>query len=425
MPSPLPTASRARSSALLGRALSRTFLSLRNRNFRLFFTGQIISNTGNWLTLVALTLLVLKLTGSGLAVGLVTACQFGPILFLSPWAGAVADRTDKRRMLLWTQGLEMVQSAGLAFFAFMPHPPLAGLYALAAFGGVLLSFDNPLRRSFVSEMVPRSDLPNAIVLYSITLSASRALGPALAGLLATTLGYGWCFTIDAASYLAVLIGLARMRPAELQRRPAAPPDRHAVRAGIRYVFSVPVLWVSFVMLAVVGTLAYNFNVAFPLFVTRGLRGTETEFTVLYSIFSVGAVAGALLAAQRGAVRTGHVVVGAAALGAALLALSLAPGIRSALAIAFLAGLASILYMTSTTAIVQTESRRDMHGRVLALQSVLVAGTSLIGGPMTGWLADRLGGRAPLVMGGIACLLAAAFGRAASRAPGGLAPVADP
>ena len=181
----------------LGGALRKTFLSLRNRNFRLYFIGQLISNTGNWLTNVALVLLVLKTTGSGVAVGILAACQFGPILLLSAWAGAVADRSDKRKLLLVTQSLEMAQSTGLAILAFMTHPPLVGLYALAIGGGTLLAFDNPLRRSFVTEMVRADDVPNAVVLYSVIVNVARIFGPALAGLLVVTLGFGWCFTIDA------------------------------------------------------------------------------------------------------------------------------------------------------------------------------------------------------------------------------------
>ena len=172
----------------LSGALRKTFLSLRNRNFRLYFIGQLISNTGNWLTNVALVLLVLKITGSGVAVGILAACQFGPILLLSAWAGALADRSDKRKLLLVTQSLEMVQSAGLAILAFMAHPPLVGLYALALGGGTLLAFDNPLRRSFVTEMVRAEDIPNAVVLYSVIVNVARIFGPALAGLLVVVLG---------------------------------------------------------------------------------------------------------------------------------------------------------------------------------------------------------------------------------------------
>jgi MFS family permease len=204
----------------LGPTLRRTFQSLRHRNFQLFFIGQSISNTGNWLTNVALTLLVLRLTGRGVAVGFLAALQYGPILVLSAWGGAVADRSDKRRMLLLTQGLEMGQSVGLAVLAFLPHPPLVGIYVLAVAGGVLLSLDNPLRRSFVTEMVPREDIANAVVLYSTIVNLSRIFGPALAGLFVVTLGYGWCFTIDAASYIAVIACLTMMRPGELHRGPS-------------------------------------------------------------------------------------------------------------------------------------------------------------------------------------------------------------
>src|SRR6185312_5996005 len=241
----------------LSRTLAQTFVSLKTRNFRLFFIGQTISNTGNWLTNVALTLLVLKLTHSGVAVGLLAACQYGPLMILSAWAGVLADRHDKRHLLFVTQNLEMAQSIGLAFLAFMPHPPLAGLYILAVFGGTLLAFDNPMRRSFVTEMVPDKDLPNAVVLYSTIVNTSRIFGPALAGLLIVTLGYGWSFTLDAASYVAVIVCLILMWPSELYRETSKPGTRGGVRAGFYYVLSVPVLWLTFAMLAINSTLAYN------------------------------------------------------------------------------------------------------------------------------------------------------------------------
>jgi len=396
-------------SSRLSRMLRQTFLSLRNRNFRLFFIGQSISNTGNWLTNIALTLLVLNMTHSGFAVGLLAACQYGPILLLSAWAGALADQADKRRMLLVTQSLEMAQSIGLAILAFLPNPPLGGLYTLAVIGGILLAFDNPLRRSFVTEMVPAGDIPNAVVLYSTIVNVSRIFGPALAGLLVVTLGYGWCFTIDASTYLAVLFCLVIMRPDELYRLPQRTRAKGAVRAGLRYIKSLPSLWISFAMLAAIGTLAYNFSVTLPLFVTDTLHSTDTVFTLLYSVFSVGAVVSALIVAQRNLIRLEHIIYGAAALGLTMLLLAAVPGVSFAIPAVFFVGVASILYMTSTTAIVQVEAKPEMHGRVLALQMVLVAGTTPIGGPLLGWLADTLGGRAPIVLGGIVCLFAAAFG----------------
>jgi MFS family permease len=394
--------------------LSRTFLSLRNRNFRLYFSGQIVSNTGNWLTAVALTLLVLKITRSGFDVGLLAACQYGPALFLSAWAGAIADRADKRRMLLLTQALETLQSAGLAILAFLPHPPLAGLLLVALAGGIFLAFDSPARRSFVSEMVPTEELPNAVVLYSTTINVSRVFGPALAGLLAVTLGFGWCFAIDAVSYVAVLACLLLMRPEELHRGPAKPRASGEVLEGLRYVASQPHLLTSFVMLAAVGTLAYNFAVTLPLFVTKSLHGSNGTFTVLYSILSLGSVVSALVVAHRGLVRLRHVILGAGSLGLAMLLLSVTPAVAAAVPAVFLVGMASILYMTSSTAIVQVETRPDLRGRVLALQTVLIGGSSLLGGPFSGWLADAAGARAPLVLGGAVCLLAAVFGLMTTR-----------
>ena len=390
-------------------ALAETFRSLRNRNFRLFFIGQSISNTGNWLTNVALTLLTLRLTGSGVAVGFLAACQYGPILVLSVWGGAIADRYDKRRLLFATQSLEMAQSIGLAVLAFMPHPPLAGLYALAVAGGVLLSLDNPLRRSFVTEMVRPVDIPNAVVLYSMIVNLSRIVGPALAGLLVTTLGYGWCFTVDAATYLAVLLCLTMMHTGELHRAPARRRGAGDIREALRYLRSTPTLWITFAMLAAIGTLAYNFNVTLPLFVTQALHGSDSQFTVVYSVLSAGGLLCGFVVARRGRITVRQAVYGAAAFGAVMLLFSISPSFIAAMTIAFFLGVASIFYTTSTTAIVQVTARPEMHGRLLALQTVLLVGSSAFGGPISGWLADAFGARSLMVIGGVVCLLSALFG----------------
>jgi MFS family permease len=396
------------------RALGRTFHALETRNFKLFFFGQLVSNTGNWLTNVALILLVLRLTHSGLAVGILSACQFGPMLFLSAWAGAVADRSDKRRMLFWTQGLEMAQSVVLAVLAFMPHPPLAVVYVVALAGGVVLAFDNPLRRSFVPEMVAPEDLPNAIVLYSTIVQMSLIFGPALAGLLAVTIGFGWCFALDAASYVAVIGALVAMRPAELHRQPPAPRTGREVREGLRYVVSEPDLWISYAMFAAVTFFAFNMRVMLPLFVTDSLHRSDVVFTVLYSLSSCGAVVGALLVAHRHLVRLKHAIVGAALIGAALILLSAMPNVAATLPAVFVVGMASIVYGTATNAVAQVGTRRDMHGRVLALQTVIMGGTALVGGPVLGRLADAAGGRVPIALGGVVCLATAGGGYLANR-----------
>jgi len=373
-----------------------------------------VSNTGNWLTNVAITLLVLKITGSGLRVGVLALCQYGPLMILSPYAGAVADRYSKRRLLIVTQTLEMAQSIALAVLAFMPHPPLIALYVIAFAGGVFLAFDNPLRRSFVTEMVSPEDLPNAIVLYSTIVNGSRIFGPALAGLLITSVGYGWCFALDAASYVAVLICLFLMRESELHRSEKVVERKGAVRAGLRYVLETPPLWISFVLLAILGTLSYNFNVTLPLFVAQVLHGDERTYAFLMSTSSAGAVVCSLLIAHRQLSGMRHILIGAVALGTATLMLAPVSSAVVAAPILFLIGGAGILYMIATTAIAQIEAKREMHGRVLALQTVLIGGPLAVGGPILGWVADTFGGRAPMVVGGIAAFAGAAFGWWANR-----------
>ena len=295
--------------------LQRTLSSLRWRNFRLFFIGQTISQTGNWLTNVALTLLILHRTGSGVALGLLVACQYGPILLLSAWAGVIVDRTSKRNLLYVTQALEMCESLALAALAFMHSAPLAAFYVIAVAGGTLLALDNPVRRSFVNEMVPTDEIPNAVTLYSAMNSMARIAGPALAGLLIVTVGYGWCFTADAMSYAAVLTALAMMRSAELHRLPMTPRGAGQVRAGLNYIFGVPDLWITFVMLLLIGILSYNFAVVFPLFVEKGLHGGNGTYTLVYSAFSAGGLVWALLVARRSTVTIRTVAVAAAGLGA--------------------------------------------------------------------------------------------------------------
>jgi MFS family permease len=391
-----------------------TFQSLATYNFRLFFIGQLISNTGNQLTNVALILFVLKLGHSGLAVGALVACQFGPLVVLSAWAGAVADRTDKRRALLVTQSLEMAQSGTLAVLAFLPHPSLVVLYALALSGGVLLAFDNPLRRSFVPEMVSKDDLPNAVVLYSTIVALSQVSGPALAGALVATVGFGWCFALDAVTYLAVIACLIMMRDGQLFRQPPKARTGREVREGLAYVASVPRLWISFAMFACVGLFSFNLRVALPLLVTRSLHGTAVAFAVLYAMMSSGAVVGTLVVAHKRLVQLRHVVIGALAVGCAMLLLSVMPSVHAAALAAFFVGAATVVYMTASTTIAQVDTRRDMHGRVLALQTVLIGGTALVGGPVVGQIADLAGGRAPIAIGGVVCLLAAGLGELGRR-----------
>lgn len=395
-------------------AARETFASLQHRNFRLFFTGQLISQVGNWLTLVAQTLLVLELTDSGVALGVLAAAQFGPILVLGPWAGLVADRSDKRRLLLVVQVLAMGQSFLLAALAFSGDPPVGAIYAVAALGGICMAFDNPARRSFVVEMVDPERINNAVSLNSALMTASRVIGPALAGLLVTTVGYGWAFAADGLSYVAVLAGLWMMRTSELRPAPVAARARGQVRAGLRYVRSVPELFVPMVMMAVIGTLSYNFQTVFPLFVTRDLGGSDAAFTVLFSVVSVGSLIGALVTARREDIDVRRVAHAALAYGAVMAVMAVVPGMAVAVPVGIALGLASITFLVASTAIVQIKAVAEMRGRVLALQAMLFLGSTPVGGPIVGWVAERAGARYSVALGAAAALGAGLWGLAVLR-----------
>lgn len=398
----------------LGGATRDTFRSLDSRNFRLFFGGQLISQVGNWLTMVALTLLVLRLTDSGIALGLLAAFQFGPVLIIGPWAGLVADRSDKRKLLLIVQAMAMAQSFALAALAFLNHPPVAALYAVALVGGLATAFDNPARRAFVVEMVPKKDVNNAVSLNSAVMTSSRVVGPALAGLLVTTVGFGWAFVVDGVSYIAVLWALWAMRPAELHPSVPAVRAKGQIRAGLRYTASVRDLWVPLVMMAFVGTFAFNFQVVLPLFITRDIGGDDTTFTILLSVISLGSLAGALASARRKVIDIRVVSLSALAFGVPLVALAFAPNLLSLFPIGILVGLGSIAFLTSSTAIVQLRADPTMRGRVLALQAMVFLGSTPIGGPILGFICDTFGARWGVGIGAAACLLAGAWGMGMAR-----------
>ena len=330
------------------------------------------------------------------------------------WAGVIVDRTNKPNLLFVTQALEMCESFALAGLALTHHAPLAAFYGVAVAGGAFLAFDNPVRRSFVNEMVPPADVNNAVTVYSAMNSIARIVGPALAGLLIVTVGYGWCFTVDAISYVMVLTTLAMMRSAELRRVPVTPRGSGQVRAGLKYIASVPDLWITFGMLLLVGTISYNFAVVFPIFVEKGLHGGDGTYTLVYSAFSAGGLVGALLVARRASVSIRAVVFGATCLGTAMLVLSAVPDVALAFVVAA-RGWSRQRRIHDGDDRHRSGPYRAPHDRaVLAIQTVLLVGTAPIGGPILGAIADAVGARAPVVIGGVAALAAAAFGVLAAR-----------
>ncbi|HZI37956.1 MAG TPA: MFS transporter [Acidimicrobiia bacterium] len=385
------------------------FRSFDIRNFRLFFAGQLVSQVGNWLTLVAQTLLVLKLTDSGYALGALAVAQFGPILLVGAFAGLVADRSDKRRLLMIVQALAMAQSFCLAVLGFMSNPPLLAIYAVAVVSGIATAFDNPARRSFVVELVPEERIPNAVSLNSALMTGSRIIGPALAGLLVTTVGFGWCFLLDAVSYVPVILAYWRMNPAELRQAPVTPKGRGQVREGLRYARSIPELWVPLVMMTVIGTLAFNFQTVLPLFATRDLEGSDVTFTWLLSTLSFGSLVAALAAARRTTVDVRTVSRNAIVFGIGMALLTFAPNQPAAFVTGFLVGFGSIMFMTAATAITQLAATPSMRGRVLALQAIVFLGSTPIGGPILGAIAETFGARYGIAVGAVATLAAGGFG----------------
>lgn len=391
-----------------------TFRSFTHRNFRLFFTGQLISQIGNWLTLVAQTLLVLELTDSGVALGVLAAAQFGPVLLLGAFAGLVADRSDKRTLLIRVQMFAMAQSIILGFLAWHGDVPVWTIYVVAAFGGVATAFDNPARRSFVVEMVPESEITNAVSLNSAVMTGSRIVGPALAGLLVSTVGFAWAFWLDAVSYVAVIAGLRMIDPTKLRLPERTGRGKGQIRAGLRYAWSVTNLRVPLLMMVIVGTFAFNFQTVLPLLVKRDLGGTDLTFSILMSVVSVGSLVGALLAARRTTISLQTVTVSTLAFGLGMAILAVSPNQPAAFAFGAMMGLASITFMTASTAIVQLEAAPQMRGRVLALQSMVFLGSTPIGGPIVGTISEHVGARWGVAVGAVACLVAAGYGAIAGR-----------
>jgi MFS family permease len=397
------------------RARGRTFSSFRYRNARLFFTGQVISQVGVWLTNIAQALLVYELTHSGVALGVLSACQFLPVLILAAWAGAIADRVDKRLLLLVVQCFAAVQVTAMALLAIMDRPPLSAIYGLALLGGCVYAFDHPTRRSFMVEIVPVDEVQNVVSLNSAVQTAARVIGPTLAGLLVITVGYPWCFALDAVSYLVVVYGLVLMDGDQILRPPPVARATGQIRAGVRYARAVPELWIVLTISAVIGLLAFNFNVTIQLLVQRTFGGSDGTFSLMFAVLSAGSLIGSVVAARSRESELREVIRMALGFGVSLIALAVAPNLAIAFVVAVAVGYTSVIYFTVLGTILQLRSDPVMRGRVLSLQSILVMGTNPIGGPLMGAIGEYIGPRVGVLIGGLACIAAAAWGRAASRA----------
>ena len=385
-------------------ATADTFRSLQHRNFRIFFITQGISFTGTWLQLAAQIILVYRLTDSGTALGLLTAIQFAPTLLLGAWAGVVIDRHDKRRIMTVTSSAMLGAAAVLAVLVLTDRATVGVVYALAAVLGLANTFDNPARRTLVNDLVPAEALVNAIGLNSTLITSARIIGPALAGGLIATVGIGWCFALNAASFVPVLLGLRRMDGATFRSKPVA-RAKGQLRAGLRYAMSVDDLRLPLLLMAVVGTLSFNFAVLLPLLAERDLGGSDVSYTVLTSFFGLGSLIGSLRMARRDTIDIRYLGQSALLLGLASGALAFSPSIPVAAAILVLAGYAGIGVLSGGNAVLQIAAAPEMRGRVLALYTVVFLGSTPIGGPIAGWSAQRFGTPTGILIGAVAAVAA--------------------
>jgi MFS family permease len=378
------------------------------RNFRLYFIGQTVSVSGTWMQRIAQSWLVLELTNSGTAIGLVTAVQFLPMLFLAPLGGVVADRFDKRRLIIVTQVLAALLAAILGALVVLHLVQLWMVYVLAGALGLVSSVDTPARQIFVLEMVGREKLTSAVSLNSVLVNLARVLGPAGAGALIVTVGLGPCFLVNAATYLVVIVALLMMQVAELAAVP--PQSRRAgqLREGLRYVRATPAVLTPLLMMAVVGTFAYEFQVILPLVAKFTFNGDASTFATMTAFMGGGAVVGGLITASRKTRSAVALSRTAALFGAMELLAALAPHLALEYAILVLVGAASIAFLALGNATLQLASSPEMRGRVMGLWAVAFLGSTPIGGPIIGWIGEHIGPRYGLLVGAIATLLAAAF-----------------
>lgn len=393
---------------------SEMFAALRIPNYRRYFTGQAVSLVGTWMQTVALGWLVFTLSGSGTALGAVMAVQFFPMLVLGPYGGLLADRLDKRRLLVGTQvGLATI-SVALGIITIAGVVQVWMVIALALGLGLLVAVDTPARQAFVLEMVGPDHLRNAVSLNSVLMNAARAVGPALAAVLIATTGTGLAFIINAGTFAATIWALCSMTPADLHRAAPAPRESGQVRAGLAYVGRTTELLVPLMMLAIVGMLTYEFSVVLPLLAEGPLDGGAGTYGLLTSAMGVGAIAGGLAVAGAGRTGLRPMSVAAAVFGVAVLLAALAPNLPLALAALALVGATSVLFLSTGNSTLQLRSAPSMRGRVMALWAVAFVGTTPIGAPIIGIISEHVGPRGGLVTGAVACLAAAAIGIAAAR-----------
>lgn len=387
----------------------RTFDALSIPNFKRYFFGQSTSLVGTWMQSVAQSWLVYTLTHSATAIGLVLALQTLPILVLGPYGGVIADRVDKRRLMVFLQAMMGVQALVLGLLTVLHVVRFWELCVLALVLGFNNTFENPARQSFVLEMVGASKVRNAVSLNSTMVNAARAVGPAVAGVLIATVGVGVCFLVNAASFVAVVYSLTSMDTSALTPSPPARRARGQLREGFRYVAREPRLAVPLVMMAIVGTLAYEFQVTLPVLAKQTFHGNATTYGFLTAAMGVGAVFGGLVTATRGRTGLRPLVIAGTLFGITILGAALSPVLAVEFLVIAAVGWTSVTFLATGNSTLQLQTEPSMRGRVMSLWAVAFMGSTPVGGPVVGWIVAAANARVGLAVGGIAALLAAGIG----------------
>ena len=390
----------------------QTFRSLRIRNYRLFASGQVISLTGTWAQRIAQDWLVLELSGnSGIALGIVTGLQFLPVLLIGMWAGVLADRYDKLRLIIGVQVAMGLLALALGLLDVTGVVQLWHVYALSAALGVASALDTPVRQSFMVELVGPDDLPNALSLNSATFNSARIVGPAVAGLAIAAVGTGWIFLANAVSFVAVLAGLLTMRRDELSTPRRVAKAKGQVREGLAYVRERPDLLVVVLLVAMIGTFGLNFQITMALVAKEVFGKGAGSFGLLTSMLAVGSLLGALASARRtGLPRVRRLLLSALAFGVLEVLVGLAPSYLVMCLLLVPTGIAVLTFSTTANTLLQLGSEPHVRGRVMALYALVFLGGTPVGAPLIGAVAEHLGPRSGLLIGG--ALSAASAGAAA-------------
>ncbi|WP_328872165.1 MFS transporter [Streptomyces sp. NBC_00287] len=385
---------------------SSMFSSLGVRNYRLFFIGQVVSNTGTWMQRIAQDWLVLSLTGSATAVGITTALQFLPMLLFGLYGGVLVDRLPKRPTLLVTQTSMAVTGLALAFLTLSGHVEVWHVYVAAFAVGLATVVDNPARQTFVTEMVGPDQLQNAVSLNSANFQSARLVGPAVAGLMITGVGTGWAFLFNGLSFVAPIAGLLLMRARDLHSVERAPRGKGQMREGLRYVAGRPELIWTIVLVGFVSTFGFNFPVYLSAFADDVFHAGAGSYSLFNTLMAVGSLSGALLAARRGTARLRVLVAGAVAFGTLEIAAALAPSLWLFALLMVPIGMFGMTVNVTANSSVQLSTDPAMRGRVMSLYMMVFMGGAPLGAPIAGWITDAYGVRAGLAAGGAIAALAA-------------------